>query len=172
MSRYGDVRIKLPTLAQVLPPAVREQLLRAAAEQGAGIIKRRTAQGVDVHGAPFAPYSPKYAAERERSGYSGTPNLSLTGSMLNGIEILTASPNEVILGPQGTGDALRWQKRARAAKGKKSGQKLTRVAAPTGKRVSNALKVLGLNQKRKFFALSSDEKRRISQHVQSLVRGS
>lgn len=58
-------------------------------------IVRRTLEGRDVDGHPFAPYSPGYLLQKERAtggaigvgGYS-TVNLQLSGEMLRGIQIV------------------------------------------------------------------------------------
>lgn len=49
-------------------------------------ILERTARGVDASGQPFQPYSEGYAArKREELGTGGTPDLTVSGGMLNAI---------------------------------------------------------------------------------------
>lgn len=48
-------------------------------------IKTRTRQGRDVDGAPFPDLSPSYKAFKVEKGRTGTPNLSFTGAMLQGM---------------------------------------------------------------------------------------
>lgn len=56
----------------------------------------RTLSGKDEHDAPFAPYKPAYARQRDQIGASLTPNLQLSGDMLNAI-VVTEDDNGVTL---------------------------------------------------------------------------
>ena len=47
----------------------------------------RTLQGKDEDEASFAPYSAAYAAQRAKIGASTSPNLQLSGGMLNAITV-------------------------------------------------------------------------------------
>lgn len=68
-------------------------------------ITRRTIAGLDADGAPFAPYSAAYALQKERAlggvfghtGY-GHVNLTVSGNMLNHLQITSVEPNKVTLG--------------------------------------------------------------------------
>lgn len=58
-------------------------------------ILARTLQGRDVDGQPFAPYSPGYLLQKDRAtgggfdvGGSARVNLTLSGEMLRGIQIV------------------------------------------------------------------------------------
>lgn len=59
-------------------------------------IIRRTLAGQSVDGGPFKPYSEGYRAWKAQQGGSGTPNLQLSGRMLNDIAI-TETENSVTL---------------------------------------------------------------------------
>lgn len=50
--------------------------------QAINIVTLRTKQGLDADLYPFVPYSTDYAKERQRAGYSTTPDLARTGHML------------------------------------------------------------------------------------------
>lgn len=50
-------------------------------------IVRRTLSGRDEDDAAFAPYSAGYLAQRAKIGASATPNLTLSGAMLNAIQV-------------------------------------------------------------------------------------
>lgn len=93
-------------------------------------IQKRTAEGKDVDGKAFEPYSPAYAAYRDETGHpSGTVNLFFTGSMMSSMDFDIAA-GKVEMFFQGTQD-------------------------PSG--VSNAAKAFWLNEKRTFFSLSEDD---------------
>ncbi len=46
-------------------------------------IVNRTQRGINVAGARFKPYSPKYAAKKRNMGMSSIPNLVLSGKMIS-----------------------------------------------------------------------------------------
>lgn len=54
-------------------------------------IKRRTSSGIDINGNLFASYSTNYEK-------SGTVNLSLTGDMLQALEVISTGPGFVRIG--------------------------------------------------------------------------
>lgn len=62
-------------------------------------IVRRTRQGVDAEGRPFQPYSPGYASAKRRDlGGSGTVNLTVSGAMLNSLQVVEVTDDSVTLG--------------------------------------------------------------------------
>lgn len=62
-------------------------------------ILRRTARGISAEGAPFQPYSPRYAKQKRAAvGGGGTVNLSLSGGMLNALQIVDVTDRTVTLG--------------------------------------------------------------------------
>ncbi len=177
----GDVQVRIRSLGERLTPDVREALLRRAAAHAVGIIKRRTAKGVDVDGAAFVAYSKDYAKLKGQSGRNTKPDLMLSGEMLNGMTVLDVTPERALIGFTGAATAYRFQ-RMRTKKGTATGrwvekkvggmtrrrritQKLTRNAG--GKPVANALKAkvnndgLGKTPRRRFFALSPEERREV-----------
>ena len=52
-----------------------------------GMIIRRTGQGIDRNGAPFAPYSQAYREALSRGGESPAIDLRLTGGLMNSIKV-------------------------------------------------------------------------------------
>jgi len=109
-------------------------------------IQRRTQSGVDVTGRRFKPYTPQYKLFREKAGRSGdTVNLFFTGSMMSS---MTHSATEYTAKVffQNTSDS--------------SG-------------TSNPLKAFALNQKRRFFALSTQEQddieEMVNDHIEELL---
>lgn len=93
-------------------------------------IQKRTAEGEDVDGKAFEPYSPAYAAARSAAGHpANVVNLFFTGSMMSSMDF-EISRDKVDLF-------------------------FTNSTDPTGTR--NPLKAYFLNQKRTFFALSEED---------------
>ena len=110
-------------------------------------IQIRTAEGVDVDGNAFTPYSPGYALFRRRKGRSASRvNLFFTGSMMSAMTF-EADSDEVTLFFQNTSD-------------------------PSGTR--NPAKAFFLNQERRFFAMSEEDRqgvlRIIDNHIDRLRR--
>lgn len=93
-------------------------------------IKERTAEGVDVNGTPFKPYSEKYKMFREKTGHpTNIVNLFYTGSMLGSMT------------PEVTEDSVR----------------VYFLNTSDSRNVKNPMKALWLNESRNFFALSQED---------------
>jgi phage gpG-like protein len=115
-----DVQVRLRDWGDVLPPAVRIALLQRAATHAIGIIRRRTAQGLDVEGNAFKSYSTKYAEKRAQSGRNTNPvDLTLGGDMLAAMVVLEVTPERALIGFQGSSTPYAFV-RFRTAKGKVS----------------------------------------------------
>lgn len=91
----GDVRNQLKNFTLRMRRNEKPAML-AAILQARTIILERTAQGKDVSGAPFKPYSKTYAAFRSKSGRSPNPNLMFTGRMLASMKV-TADKRKGVL---------------------------------------------------------------------------
>lgn len=62
-------------------------------------IRRRTATGISADGTPFHPYSPRYAQQKARAvGGGAVVNLTLSGGMLNALQIVEVTEKTVTLG--------------------------------------------------------------------------
>lgn len=63
-------------------------------------IKERTRSGRGIAGVPFKPYSQSYKDSKDFdvAGKSSLVNLTLTGDMLDSMEVLSAPPGRVIIG--------------------------------------------------------------------------
>ena len=62
-------------------------------------IYTRTISGIDVDGAPFAPYSPDYEKRKIAALGSASPvNLQVSGNMLNHMQIVQVETDSVTLG--------------------------------------------------------------------------
>lgn len=117
--------------------------LKAAAPAAVGIVQRRTAQGTDVNGRAFRPYSASYGALRQASGRSGRPDLTLTGEMLRRLRVLRADGLRVIIGFEGQHRVVT------LAKGRGGRTRVKR----SPRTVPMASVVLGNNRVRPFFGI-------------------
>lgn len=77
-----------------------------------GAIIRRTAQGLDANGNPFAPYTPGYRRTLGKMGEDTSEDLRLTGGLMNSIKVrekrITAAGVEVVIAPDtGTSPQVR-----------------------------------------------------------------
>ena len=62
-------------------------------------IQARTRQGQDMHGRAFAPYSPSYAKQKAEEGLSsGTVDLTVSGDLLNTLQVVEVTDTSVTLG--------------------------------------------------------------------------
>jgi hypothetical protein len=61
-------------------------------------VVRRTRAGTSTDGAPFAAYSPGYAKRKGAELGTTTPNLTVSGAMLNDIVLTKIADDEVELG--------------------------------------------------------------------------
>jgi len=107
-------------------------------------ILQRTGKGEDVEGKLFEPYSPKYKLFRMKTGHKhNIVNLFYSGSMLSAMTH-TAFNDRV--------EVFFMNTYGRTPKGKDS-------------KVSNPQKAFFLNEKREFFAISSEEENSIWQMI-------
>lgn len=79
-------------------PLVNESLMREIGTLALSMIRRRTQAGIDVAGAAFRPLSPGYAKQKQKALGSARADLSVSGGMLNGMQITASSRNRVTLG--------------------------------------------------------------------------
>lgn len=175
-----DVQVRIGTLDQYLTPQAREAILLRLAMLAIGRIKRRTGQGKDVEGRPFAPYSARYARQRKAAGRNASPpTLLLSGAMLGSMKVLRSSAREAVIGFEGTSAALRYGRRTRAVRTQNfhgGGSRTVRMATQTkdgsthtfvetSRRIANALKARWNDQgegkvpRRHFFGLSQQDRR-------------
>jgi phage gpG-like protein len=183
MAGRTDVQVRVRDLGQIIPPQVREAILRHAATHAIGIILKRTAAGIDAEGRPFKAYAKGYAKLRAASGRRSSPvDLTLGGDMLASMTVLDVSAERALIGFQGSSTAYQFQ-RMRTKRGTKTSRwversiaggmtrrrKLTHTLARKGQRppVANAVKAAAHNKgnaflpRRHFFALSDAERREV-----------
>lgn len=74
-------------------------LMREVGQMAIRAIQARTRQGRDVKGQSFAPYSPAYEKRKADAGVgTGTVNLTVSGDMLNALQIVELKDDSVTLG--------------------------------------------------------------------------
>lgn len=97
----ADVTVYLPDRGDLRDLIARA--LPAAGVAAVSVITRRTAQGIDVNGVPFRPYTPRYARDKALTGRRAVPpDLTLTGQMLRNLKVKTpTSPVDATFGRQG-----------------------------------------------------------------------
>ncbi len=85
------------TVTRNFPPLADLPLITQPDWQAAGQllrerIVRRTIAGLDVQGQAFAPYSPRYAKQRQQAGMdTATVTLQVSGEMLRGIQVIASA---------------------------------------------------------------------------------
>jgi hypothetical protein len=183
MAGRGDIRVNVRDLGEQLAPETRQRILERMAVEAIGIIQRRTEAGRDAEGQPFRPYSERYGALRAGSGRdSATVSLHLSGGMLASMKVLRSSPEEAVIGFEGSSPVARFA-RIRTAKGTATSRKTagggraTQVLqSSTGRQASNALKAKGHNEgaghlpRRHFFALAPEDRADLVEAVLPLVK--
>jgi hypothetical protein len=91
------------TIRRNFPSLVALELVTAADMREIGLlvrerIIRRTRQGIGPDGQAFAPLSPRYAAIKHRELGTSSPDLTVSGRMLNDITITDVTDTSVTLG--------------------------------------------------------------------------
>lgn len=87
-------RVPLARITLTSPVLMREVGLLAIR-----MIQARTRQGRDEHGRAFAPYARTYAERKARElGASGTPDLTVSGDLLNSLQIIEVTDTRVTIG--------------------------------------------------------------------------
>ncbi len=109
-----------------IPREYTERQRRLIGEDIVTRIKRRTSTGIDVSGNLFQAYSPEY-------GKVGTVDLRISGSMLDGLSVLSTGPGFIRIGfsSSSTNDKAAW---IQSPRGRKSGKQPVRefVGISTG----------------------------------------
>ena len=82
-----------------LDPALQERDRIILGDLIVNVIKQRTGDGNDINGTPFKAYNRDYLENLRDDGISKqTPNLEVTGDMLNGLEIIEQGPGYLVIG--------------------------------------------------------------------------
>lgn len=94
------VTLNLPDFQQ---PFLDAATMRDVGDLAIRMIRTRTEAGKDVTGAAFAPYTPGYAERRAKEGLGITPNLTVSGRMLNDMGVVAVAPGSVSIGFRSSG---------------------------------------------------------------------
>lgn len=86
--------IPRPSSIKLTDPA----LMREIGLMAIRAIQERTRSGRDKDGRAFAPYSPAYAKRKAAEGLSSTVNLTVSGDMLSGLQIVHVTDTSVVIG--------------------------------------------------------------------------
>lgn len=112
-----------------------EQIGQAAVR----FIVRETQAGQDMDGQRFKPYSAEYKALRAAAGYSTTPDLTVTGQMLNAVDVVATTSQSVTIGvhrsTRASGSALATMARRGQPSGGNPFAKFSGPAADVGEKV-------------------------------------
>jgi hypothetical protein len=79
-------------------PLTNAQMMRDVGLLARERILRRTRQGIGTSGSPFHPYSAAYGGAKAAELGRGPVNLTVSGAMLNAIQILSVTEDTVTLG--------------------------------------------------------------------------
>ena len=95
-----SVRLTVPDLPS---PLVDEALMREVGDLAIRMIRTRTQSGKDKDGAPFTAYTPAYAERKAKEGLGTTPNLTVSGRLLNDMAVTAVSPGKASIGFRSSG---------------------------------------------------------------------
>jgi hypothetical protein len=189
----ASVTCRLPTLDRILPAQQKKAVLQHLALLAIGRMKRRTAQGRDVNGAAFQPYSKRYAKQREQAGRTTDVALTLSGAMLGSMQILSVTEKQALIGFAGSAPRTKFGRRTRTVKDWKGqhigyvniqvnaprkgrgGRRITHSVTEGTGQVSNALKAYwndhgaGKVPRRHFFGLSDEDRRFLTKTALRLI---
>lgn len=150
-------------------PLVNKQLMTEVGDFALSLIRRRTAAGKDVDGAPFQELSPAYAAQKLKAIGSNRADLTVSGRMLNEMGRLAVTEKSVSIGFSGGGTG---------SSGSSGGTFIQRSRSVPGADKALFHNVTGAGKsrvKRKFFGLSTEERAlivsRVQAHVSRQARG-
>lgn len=93
----GKLSIILPDRKDLL--RMTRKPMAAAAAKAVAIITKRTTEGRDIDGLPFAPYTPGYEAQKAGSGRgTNPPNLTATGQLLQQLKVKKVEQTTALIG--------------------------------------------------------------------------
>lgn len=76
-----------------------EQIMREVGLLARDLIRRRTQRGISADGSAFTPYSPQYRTQKQQQlGKSSPVDLTVSGGMLNALQIVEVTKTTVVLG--------------------------------------------------------------------------
>ncbi len=160
----ATVRLTFPALPN---PLVSPEVMREVGALVTRLIRTRTMAGRDVTGQAFAPYTPDYAAKKAKEGLGTTPNLTVSGRMLNDMGVTNVGPGTVSIGFTSSGGSTR-------GKGLTLIQRSRAVGAEDKARYHDVLGAGKSRTLRKFLGLTPEEtamvRERVARYLDDLVR--
>lgn len=142
---------------------VDQKLMTEVGDFALTLIRRRTAAGKDVNGAPFKELSPGYAKQKQKELGNSRADLTVSGRMVNEMGRIGVTEKSVSLGWTGGGTG---------SSGGRGGTFIQRSRAVAGadKALFHNVTGAGKSQvKRKFFGLSTEERTLVRDRVQAHV---
>lgn len=160
----ATVTLNFPNLPQ---PLVSAEVMREVGTLAIRLIRTRTMGGRDVQGQPFAPYTPDYAAKKAKEGLGTTPNLTVSGRMLNDMAVTEALPGKASIGFTSSGGSTR-------GKGLTLIQRSRAVGAEDKARYHDVMGAGKSRTLRKFLGLTREEadtvRARVARYLDEIVR--
>lgn len=132
------------------------------------LIRTRTEQMTDVHGAPFEPLSAAYAAQKAAAGLPAQPDLTVSGRMLNDMGITEVADRSVTIGFASAGGVA--PRFGRAKGGGSTFIQRSRAVGAADKAFFHTETGAGRTQvKREFFGLSSDDEEQLEAAIDRFI---
>lgn len=161
------IAVKLNLSKWPARPLITDALLRDLGEMTLRLIRTRTMQGTDADGRAFAPYTPGYAELRAKEGMSTTPDLTVSGRMLNDMAVTGVANGSVSLGFTSRG--------GRAPRGKQTLIQRSRSVGAEDKAQWHNVDGAGRSKTiRKFFGLTPGDvgtiRTAVSRYLDNVVR--
>ena len=126
------------------------------------LIRTRTEQMTDVHGAPFEPLSAAYAEQKAAAGLPAQPDLTVSGRMLNDMGITEVADRSVTIGFASAGGVAPRFGRQKGRTGASTFIQRSRAVGAADKAFFHTETGAGRTQvKREFFGLSSDDEEQL-----------
>jgi hypothetical protein len=152
----ATVKLNLPKFPN---PLIGQSLMQEIGTLALRMIRTRTEQGRDAKGSAFAPYSQGYAERKAEELGGGPVNLTVSGRMLNDMQVVEQTANKVTLGFVSAG--------GRAPRGKQTLIQGSRAVGAADKAFWHQVSGAGKSQvKRQFFDLSEQEQTQIRDRVE------
>lgn len=160
----ATVYVQFPHLSN---PLVSTEVMREVGALATRLIRTRTMAGRDREGQPFAAYTPDYAAKKAKEGLGTTPNLTVSGRMLNDMTVTDAAPGKVSIGFTSSGGSTR-------GKGLTLIQRSRAVGAEDKARYHDVMGAGKSRTLRPFLGLTREEaetvRARVARHLDEMIR--
>ena len=144
----ATLTITIPRVDKAIIRAAMTAGIRAAAVRAAALVTQNASQGRDKRGNSMKPYTPAYVlAKRESGRTSGVVDLTVTGRLLQSIQVLRVEGLRAIVGVNGLHRSV-----SLAPTGRK---KQRRTAKRKRATLLNAVVLAGNAKRRPFFGIET-----------------